>query len=47
MKTKKKEPTAMEKITEAYEDFIKGKELNPKGNSQFKKTVIIAKLNTN
>jgi hypothetical protein len=36
---KKKEQTPMEKLTQGYEKFIKGKELNENGREQFEKTV--------
>ena len=36
---KKKEKTPMEELTKGYEDFIKGKELNPKGKELFEKVI--------
>ncbi len=39
MPNKKKEKTPMDKLTENYEEFIKGKELNPKGKKLFEKAL--------
>ena len=39
MKFKKKEITAMEKLTQGYEKFIKGKETNAKGKELFDKVI--------
>jgi hypothetical protein len=39
MKGKKKEKTPMEKLTEGYEKFIKGKETNSKGKAIFEKAI--------
>jgi len=36
---KKKEKTSMEKLTDNYEKFIKGKELNPNGKKLFDETI--------
>ena len=36
---KKKEQTPMEKLTQGYEKFIKGKELKENGKNQFDMTI--------
>ena len=39
MKFKKKEITAMEKLTQGYEKLIKGKEINKNGKQLFDKAI--------
>lgn len=39
MKSKKKEPTPMEKLTAGYETFIKGKKVNNNGKDLFDKAI--------
>lgn len=39
MSIKKKEPTPMEKLTQGYEKFIKGKEINKNGKSAFNRVL--------
>jgi hypothetical protein len=39
MKSNKKEPSQMDKLTQGYEKFIKGKELNTDGKDQFEKAI--------
>ena len=39
MTSDKKEQTPMEKLTQGYEKFIKGKEVNPNGKQLFDKAV--------
>jgi len=36
---KEKHPTSMEKLTEGYEDFIKGKEAKEGGKDAFEKVI--------
>ena len=36
---KEKQPTPMEKLTEGYEDFIKGKEVKEGGKDAFEKVI--------
>ena len=44
MKRKVKPKTQMEKVTEGYEAFIQGKELNAEGKALFNKTIKTATL---
>ena len=39
MKEQKKVKTPMEKLTQGYEEIIKGKELNKKGGKVFKEVI--------
>lgn len=39
MKSTKKKQTPMEKLTQGYEKFIKGKEVNKNGKKLFNKTL--------
>ncbi len=44
MKNKNRYITSMEKLTQGYEDFIKGKELDKEGIKNFKKAISAATI---